>query len=196
MSEDARIQLNHFCQTNNINPQFSFIEDASSGQCRYKCTISYRINGQPGRIDNPGYYASKAEAKEQAARILIAKEAQANAISSQGPSPTAKIWKSKLKEYYDKLGQPGVQPTYVTKESSKSKYQCTLFIPEIGYIHGEVGRGKSEAEHSAAYKALQKLKQASKVDANEKAASILITNFTSKKGRFESVVNHVLNPCL
>jgi len=158
ISEDARIQLNHFCQTNHINPQFSFIEDASSGQCRYKCTISYRINGRPGRIGSPGYYASKAEAKKEAARILIAKEAQVNTISSQGPSPTAKIWKSKLKEYYDKLGQPGVQPTYVTKESSKSKYQCTLFLPEIGYIRGEVGRGKSEAEHSAAYKALQKLK--------------------------------------
>ena len=158
MSEDAQVQLNHFCQTNNINPQFSFIEDASSGKCRYKCTISYRINGRPGRIDNPGYYASKAEAKEQAARILIAKEAQANAISSRGPSPTAKIWKSKLKEYYDKSGQPGVQPKYVTKECSKGGFQCTLFSPEIGYTCGDIGRSKSEAEHSAAHKALQKLK--------------------------------------
>ena len=89
-----------------------------------------------------------------------------------------------------------MQLGYVTKELPKGGFQCTLFLPEIGYIHGEVGRGKSEAEHSAAYKALQKLKQASKVDANEKAASILITNFTSKKGRFESVVIHILNPCL
>ena len=157
MSEDARAQLNHFCQTHSVKPQFSFIEDASSGQCRYKCTISYRINDRPGRIDSPGYHASKAEAKEHAARILIEMETQVNAISFRGHSPTAKIWKSKLKEHYVKSGRAGVKPKYVTKECSKDGYRCTLFSPEIGYVRGDICSTKAEAEQSAAYKALQKL---------------------------------------
>ena len=158
MSEDAEIQLNHFCQTHSVKPQFSFIEDASSGQCRYKCTISYRIKGSPGRIDSPGYHASKAEAKERAVGILVTKNTQVNAISSRGPSPTAKIWKSKLKEHYVKSGRAGVKPKYVTKECSKDGYRCTLFSPEIGYVRGDICRTKAEAEQCAAYKALQKLK--------------------------------------
>jgi len=105
----------------------------------------------------PNCHASPAEGREKAAKILIAKETQVNDISSRGSSPTAKIWKSKLKEYYDKLGRVGVQLDYVTKEVPKGGFQCTLFLPEIGYIRGDIGRSKSEAEHSAAYKALQKL---------------------------------------
>jgi len=158
MSEDSQLQLNHFCQTHSVKPQFSFIEDASSGQCRYKCTIDYRIDGRPDRIESPGYYASKTEAKEKTVRMLVTKNTQVNAISSRGPSPTAKIWKSKLKEYYHKSGQTGVQPKYVTKECSKDGYRCTLFLPEIGYTRGDTCRSKDEAEQCAAYKALQKLK--------------------------------------
>ena len=45
----------------------------------------------------PNCHASPAEGREKATRILIAKETQVNDISSRGPSPTAKIWKSKLK---------------------------------------------------------------------------------------------------
>ena len=157
MSEDARIQLNLFCQSNGVKPQFSFIEDASSGQTRYKCTINYTINGRPERIDSAGYFASKAAAKEEAARRLISEESSWM-VSSRGATPTAKIWKSELKEYYDKTGRPGAPLKYTTKECPKNGYQCTLCAPDIGYVHGDICRNKSEAEHNAAYKALQQLK--------------------------------------
>ena len=157
MSEDARTQLNLFCQSNGVKPQFSFIEDASSGQTRYKCTINYTINGRPERIDSAGYFASKAAAKEEAARRLISEETS-RMVSSRGATPTAKIWKSELKEYYDKTGRPGAPLKYTTKECPKNGYQCTLCAPDIGYVHGDICRSKSEAEHNAAYKALQQLK--------------------------------------
>ena len=121
-SEDARTQLNSFCQTHGIKPQFSFIEDASSWQTRYKCTINYTINGRPERINSTGYYACKGAAKEEAARMLISKETS-RMVLSRGATPTTKIWKSELKEYYDKRGRAGVPLKYETKECPKNGFQ-------------------------------------------------------------------------
>ena len=133
-SEDTRTKLYSLSQTPGVNSQFSFNEDTSTG-----------------------YFASKAAAKEEAARRLISEETS-RMVSSRGATPTTKIWKSELKEYYDKTGRPGAPLKYMTKECPKNGYQCTLFAPDIGYVRGDICRNKSEAEHNAAYKALQQLK--------------------------------------
>ena len=132
MSKDNQTKLYSFCQTPGVKPQFSFNEDTSTG-----------------------YYARQVE--EEAARRLISEETS-QMVSSRGAAPTAKIWKSELKEYYDKTGRAGAPLKYTTKECPKNGYQCILFAPDIGYVRGDICRSKSEAEHNAAYIALQKLK--------------------------------------
>ena len=159
MSEDARIQLNLFCQSNGVKPQFSFIEDASSGQTRYKCTINYTINGRPERIDSAGYFANQREAQEQAAWRLIENKFATSDISSRGVKPTAKIWKLKLEEYCNRKNPlpAKAQIKYVTKECPKNGFKSKVFVPSVGYTEGDLCRKREAAEQTAAYKVLQKL---------------------------------------
>ena len=159
MSEGVQSQLNSFCQTHGVKPQFSFIEDASSGQTRYKCTINYTINGRPERINSAGYFASKVEAQEQAAWRLIENKFATSDISSRGVKPTAKIWKLKLEEYCNMKDplQARAQIKYVTKESPKNGFISKVFVPSVGYTEGDLCRKREAAEQTAAYKVLQKL---------------------------------------
>ena len=159
MSEGIQLQLNSFCQTHGVKPQFSFIEDASFGQTRYKCTINYTLNGRPKRIDSTGYYASQVEAQEQAARRLVESMFATSDISSRGVKPTAKIWKLKLQEYCNRKdpSPAGAQVKYVTKECPKNGFKSKVFVPGVGYTEGDSCRKREAAEQTAAYKVLQKL---------------------------------------
>ena len=159
MSESVQLQLNSFCQMHGIKPQFSFIEDASSGQTRYKCTINYTINGRPERINSTGYYASQVEAQEQTAWRLMENTFATSDVSSRGVKPTAKIWKLKLEEYCNRKSQSPVEAKikYITKESPQNGFKSKVFVPNVGYVEGEFCRKREEAEQTAAYKVLQKL---------------------------------------
>ena len=71
--------------------------------------------------------------------------------------PTSKIWKSKLKEHYDKTHKgKNVEIRYASKESPRGGWMSTVYCPDIGYAEGE-GASKGTAEHNAAYNALKKL---------------------------------------
>ena len=71
--------------------------------------------------------------------------------------PTSKIWKSTLKEHYDKTRKgEKVEIKYVSKENPKGGWMSNVYCPDIGYAEGE-GTSKAAAEHNAAYNALLKL---------------------------------------
>ena len=71
--------------------------------------------------------------------------------------PTSKVWKSKLKEHYDKTHKGvKVEIKYTSKESPRGGWMSTVYCPDIGYAEGE-GASKGAAEHNAAYNALKKL---------------------------------------
>ena len=71
--------------------------------------------------------------------------------------PTSKIWKSRLKEHYDKTHKGVVvEIKYSSKESPRGGWMSTVYCPDIGYAEGE-GASKGASEHNAAYNALKKL---------------------------------------
>ena len=81
--------------------------------------------------------------------------------STKKESPTAKVWKKQLKEYFDKKlkGTAVTSIRYESKENQKGgRFTAIVYCPEIGMAKGEREcPSKSAAEHSAAYNALKKL---------------------------------------
>ena len=153
-------------QSHGTKPQFDFICESSNGQQRYQCTIKYTLPGQlTKRCKSHGYYPSKADAKEQAARKILKDEGarllRSNVQEPQNVSRSTvavsdKVWKSKLKEYFDKKGQPSVVLDYTTWACPQG-YVSVVCGPEFGEAKGDVRKSKKEAEQSAAQKALEKL---------------------------------------
>ena len=146
-------RMQTFFQRNKINPQFEYQSDnTTTDRARYRCIVRYTINGRQRKIDSGHYYYSKAEAKDQVAKLVLARE---NVVqeASRGNAPPSKVWKSQLKEYCDKKEQPN--PTYLTVPSGTGYVStvtccCSMF-------QGQVCGSKQEAEHSAAWCALQRL---------------------------------------
>lgn len=71
-----------------------------------------------------------------------------------------KVWKSKLKEYFDSKykGNSGrVDIQYDTKSESNG-YRSTVFCTDLGYATGDLCPSKQQAEQSAAKKACERLK--------------------------------------
>lgn len=70
---------------------------------------------------------------------------------------TSKIWKSQLKEHFDrKYKGDRTEIKYVSKECPRGGFMSTVYCRDIGYAEGE-GPTKAAAEHNAAYNALKKL---------------------------------------
>ena len=159
-SGSDRERLNYFFQTNKVNPQYDYVSDNTGGQPRYRCTIKYFMNGKTERVDSGGYYRSKGEAKEFAAKKVLIKETKGETFEVVYTTPQDKIWKSKLKEYYDKRGQPNA-PVYKTFEVALGRFQSTVFTGDFGPggMQGDVCDSKKEAEQSAAQKAVKMLNQ-------------------------------------
>ena len=72
-------------------------------------------------------------------------------------SSTKRIWKSKLKEYFDAKMKGGDVCIRYDLKAEGNGYIATVFCPEIGYIDGDVCLNKQDAEHNAAKKACKKL---------------------------------------
>ena len=69
------------------------------------------------------------------------------------------IWKSQLKEHYDKQGKAGMELKYKTSEVPGG-FVASIFISELSKeVRGERGNNKKEAEQNAAKKAVQQLQQ-------------------------------------
>ena len=83
------------------------------------------------------------------------------ARTSQSHSPTGvpTSWKSRLKEYYDKKGRPGMEIKYKAVVLEQDRFVATVSVPELGEVKGKSGRSKREAEQSAAKNALQRLQK-------------------------------------
>lgn len=86
--------------------------------------------------------------------------AQSRSVTT--PPNMKMVWKSRLKEYYDKKGRPGMEIKYKVMVLEQDRFVATVFIPELGEVKGESGRSKREAEQSAAKNALQRLQQENK----------------------------------
>ena len=75
-------------------------------------------------------------------------------------SPPNTIWKSQLKEHYDKQGKAGMEFKYKTSEVAGGGFVASIFISELRKeVRGERGNNKKEAEQNAAKKAVQQLQQ-------------------------------------
>ena len=159
--KNSRDRLNHYFQKNGLNPRYDYVEDYSSGQPIFKCTIQYSVNGKIIRRDSGRFFPRKDDAKENAAsNVLQNMEADTQPRGgSGGAGATVGVsWKSLLKEHYDKRGHPNMVLNYDTMPSG-SGFLSEVFVPELRRkVKGEIGRSKKEAEQSAAKKALQLLK--------------------------------------
>lgn len=183
-----RARLNEFCQKRSISHRDDYIEDHSMGNPQFKCSITCLWNGKKITQDSGKYCSRKDDAREIAAhKILLKFEEQEKAIHSPGSgrsssrgatggvvvspkaggasqTPLNMIWKSKLKEYYDKLGKPGTELVYRTTEVPEGgSFVSAVFIPNLRReVEGNRAKSKKEAEQSAAKKALQLLTQTEK----------------------------------
>ena len=142
---------------NKINPQFEYHSDNTLGPSTYRCIIRYTFNGQPNTISTGQYFSKKADAKEQVAKQVLAKEGfpdkrSISGVLSKGPSPPTKVYKSRLKELFDKK-RLVVEIRYSTVASGNGFFS-TVCLPESTQIRGEVCKSKQEAEQSAAHQAL------------------------------------------
>lgn len=115
----------------------------------------------------PGQAGVRATVPKQPSKSsLLSSSSPSSSTPSSKPceSPTAKVWKARLKEYFDKHDNykgKEVKIRYSAKESSKGgrlQFTAIVYCPEIGYAEGgEDCSSKSAAEHNAAYHALKML---------------------------------------
>lgn len=73
------------------------------------------------------------------------------------PKPKAKVWKSKLEQYFDAKGQTGKEVVEYHTKAEGYGYKSTVICPNLGYLIGEKRPTKDDAEQNAAKKALQEL---------------------------------------
>lgn len=155
-------QMQTFFQVNKINPQFEYHSDNTLGPSRYRCIVRYTFNGQQNTVSTGHYFSKKADAKEHVAKQVLTREGVSDrrpmsGASSKGTSPPTKVYKSQLKEYFDKK-RLAVDIRYSTVASGNG-FISTVGLPESIQIRGEVCKSKQEAEQSAALLALVYYKQ-------------------------------------
>ena len=145
--------MNTFFQKNKVRPQFEIHSDTRSagGSSRYLCIVRYTLNGQQKKVDSGHFYQSKADAKEQVARLVLSKENVGAVVGKGAATPPTKVWKLKLKEYCDKIR---VTPPLYTTGDSGGGFRSTVKVAGRSY-EGDVCKSKQEAEQSAACEALQ-----------------------------------------
>ena len=81
-------------------------------------------------------------------------------VKGTAVSPPNTVWKSQLKEHYDKQGKAGMELKYKTSEVAGGGFVASIFISELRKeVRGERGNNKKEAEQNAAKKAVQQLQQ-------------------------------------
>jgi len=124
--------------------------------------VSVLLNGKTIREDSRGYYPRKDEAKEIACEHILEK-IQVRPVQSRGAVTGVTSWISKLKEYYDKKGEPNQSLDYrVTPVDSgqSPQFVAYVYIKELEqYVSGSLAKSKKEAKQSAAQYALRLLGQ-------------------------------------
>ena len=153
-----RSQFHEYCQKEGLKPRYDFIEDESGPSTIFKCTISFTQNGSSVRADSNGFYLRKDESKEVACYKMLSKVIQP--IQSRGAVSDSVSWKSKLKEFYDKRGEPNTQLQYQTRPVGSLCYESSVFVKELGKnVGGSTAKSKKEAEQNAAQTALRLLRK-------------------------------------
>lgn len=169
-----RARLHEVCQKNSYVLKPEYVEDHSTGKPTFKCTMTCLLQGRK-IVEDSGryYYPRKDDAKEIVAKKILGKmqsmqSSQCRGVSNMSAAviapvgtPSNMIWKSRLKEYYDKQGKPGMEIKYTATSLGQDGFVATVFTPELGPagIVGECGKSKKEAEQNAAKKAMEYLKQ-------------------------------------
>ena len=150
-------QMQIFFQRNKIKPQFQWLSDNQLGASSYRCSVQYTFKGQINTVDSGHYFSRKADAKEHVAKKVLTREGisgQSNSgASSKGTSQPTKVYKSKLKEYFEKK-RLTVEIRYSTVPSGNGFISTICLQAEGIQIQGEVCKSKQEAEQSAAHQAL------------------------------------------
>ena len=149
-------QMQIFFQRNKITPQFEWQSDNTLGTSSYRCSVQYTFNGKKETVDSEHYFPNKPDAKEHVAKKVLTSVGlfgQCNSgATSKGTSPPTKVYKSKLKEYFEKK-KLAVEIRYTTVPSG-NRFISTVNLQGEG-IQGEVCKSKQEAEQSAAHQALE-----------------------------------------
>ncbi len=141
-----RQKVNRFFQEKGINPQYEYLLCSETGPPQHRCIVRYTIYGESREVDSVRYYLSKADAKEQVAKLVLERE-NVSQIVSKGIAPP---WKSKLKEYCDK--KKVVRPSYCTVQTENGFKSTVTFLGKD--IEGIECKSKQEAEQSVAHQAI------------------------------------------
>ena len=175
VAQSYRVLLHEYCQKHGGNIQkCDYIKDHSSNQPKFQCTITCMVHGTKITRDSDTYFPRKDEAKESAAfNAYSALVAYKGLIDSGGGGGGGGVgdrqsvqshasvevsWVSRLKEHYDKQGQPGMKLDFKEEEIEVQGFVSSVFVPELGReVKGEVAKSKKEARQSAAKRALQHL---------------------------------------
>ena len=137
----------------------------------FQCTITCMVHGKKIIGDSGTYFFRKDDAKERAAynaySVLVGSGGAGGVGDRQSVQPRGSVevsWVSKLKEHYDKRGQPGMQFDYQVEEIGTQSFVSSVFVPELKRkVKGEVAKSKKEAKQNAAKRALQFLDKQSNI---------------------------------
>ena len=103
-------------------------------------------------------FAGSSQHSSTSAKVKLTPKSSPSSVK-----PTSKVWKSQLKEYYDKKYKgKRTEIRYVSKECPRGGFMSTVYCPDIGWADGE-GPNKLAAEHNAAYNALKRLESSGTV---------------------------------
>ena len=173
-----RALLHEYCQKHGGSLDCDYVEDHSSNQ-QFRCTITCMVHGKKITGDSGTYFLGKDKAKERAAFNAYSALAGSGGGGGGGGATAAAAaaggvgdrqsvqsrgsvevsWVSKLKEHYDKRGQPGMQFDFQVEEIGTQSFVSSVFVPELKRkVKGEVAKSKKEAKQNAAKRALQFLK--------------------------------------
>ena len=157
-TSNYRTLLHEYFQKEGIHPRFNFIEDYTCRVPSFKCTIQFTLDGKTIREESETF-SRKDHAKENAAYKVMSNMTQSRGRIASPPTNSANItYKMKLKQYYDKQGQPWKELDYKTEPDSRGSFVSHIYIPELQKeVKGESARTKKEAEQNTAKKVLQLL---------------------------------------
>ena len=158
---NARSEFHNYCQRENVKPRFEFTEEETERGWLFKCVVSVMLSGKTIRENSQGYYPRKDDAKEIACGNIL-RTIENHPVQSRGAVDGTVSWISKLKEHYDKKGEPN-QPLDIQVKSvdgSSPHFVAYIYIKELNrYVDGPSAKSKKEAKQSAAKSALQLLGQ-------------------------------------
>ena len=158
-----RVLLHEHCQKHGGSIQkCDYVEDHSSSQPKFRCTITCMVHEKIITGDSGTYFLGKDKAKERAAYnaysalVGSGEGGVGDRQSVQAHGSVEVSWVSKLKEHYDKRGQPGMQFDFQVEVIGTQNFVSSVFVPELKRkVKGEVAKSKKEAKQSAAKRALQ-----------------------------------------